>query len=229
MNNWINNGKNYYSEDTDWSKNKINELKKHSSKNIDFPYIIYEWILYDVDINIYGDSVCELCGKTNLIYEIFIKNRYTKEKMLIGSTCIELFHQKANELTVQGNSGLVQLNKKEMRQHLKKLFQHRYLQWLQDISFNFEEDKFFLDYLYKKIINDDKLSPETAIKFLDKANKYFKNLNIPQIDKHLKKIGKSLNINLQKKESRNQIYKLKDSKYLKYILSSEQLKKYGLQ
>lgn len=215
--------------ETNWTKQKIENIL-HSSNNKKFPELLTEWFIEDhMNINENINSICKLCGKKGLKYEYFIKNKINDNNMLVGSECILLFFEVVDEITVISNNEYTHLSKNEMRKHLNKIFKNNVLKEIGDISLESDFDKNFYPNIFELIKDNKKLSPKQGMNFMRLINKKFKN------DDVLKRIGSILEINLKRHDYQNQILVEKDNnismyfgngKYLKYILSNDQKKKW---
>lgn len=218
---------------TNWTREKIEALTNRSNEN-NFPSILKEWFVKDdMDINPKHNSVCELCGQSNLYYEYYIYNRMTENEMLIGSVCINLFYEKVEFITISANNELKELNKSQLKQHLNKLFIKRIIKKIEDnpqkIKLNDWETEFFND-VKIKIVNEESLSPKQGTTFMKVISMIVEsNVDI------LSKIGKIIKINLRKNRNVEQLIKMLDTditttssegSYLKYLLSPEQKRKY---
>ena len=212
---------------TNWTKEKIQEISSKSSGG-GFPSILKEWFIIDrINLNPLYNSVCGLCGRPNLYYEYFISNRLNDNKILIGSVCISLFFEEVDKIAVEANGNILNLDKREMKQHLNKLFIKRIIldvdSKINKTNLNDWEKNTFYPDVKEKVIKQEKLSPKQGNIFIKIVSKI-----VNEDEVILKKIGKIIKINLARSAYKEQLNSRDQYnwRFLKYALTKEQIKKF---
>lgn len=203
---------------------KIKQKLIEQSANKEYPDLLKEWVFTgDMAINEESNSVCSLCGQTNLYYEYFILNNLNGTRLLVGSQCICKFIE-SSELGIKDVEGNAYNNcnsfKKRARRSAIEYASKIILPLINEGAGDFDMKDFMINVL-KKVVADEALSPKQASLFAVQIDKS----SLSQGQKKL--IYDITKTSLRKDIHKDQVNELNHQRFnaLKLILSKQQLEK----
>ena len=177
-----------------------------------FSKSLKEWVIDSkFYLNQVGDSVCELCGKTGLVYEYFIKNEINKSEMLVGSECIYLFFENIDFIKVWQNSSKKEtrnINKNETKKLLNLFFKIHILKQIESAT----KDNFIHD-ICEEIREEGSLTFKQSLWFLHSVDKIFSFKSEKDRINFLKRVSKTFTTKMRKEYHKDQLYEMANVKF----------------
>ena len=204
-----------------WLKNAKKNLLPLSEEQNNFIIATKEWNYRGLEDNSDSEMDCELCEHEHIRYEYTIINKYNKNKMIVGSSCIEKFieHVEDNNSVLLDTEGNI-VKKERMGKEKQEFWKKRTIEIIEEKFFS-SPNSDFKENLIEAIRIDVVLTCNQAKCLKSVYNKLKDN----SIDKTA--MRNSIKVRLRRITHKNQYYDLnhRDKEFVRIFLSPDQIQR----